>query len=248
MRLRTIEGNGHDVQQDRDGVALVRFIMMCRLATAHAREVLDEHVFVRGIWVELEYLHPQRLLHRLVDFRRDRPGSPVVAGEGFTFRLAIHHLHALGLVKARTGTAFLLRIFLFQIEVQGTAVRVAVVAQGSYITRVVAIQQGEHGLLAIVAVEEGDPLGDAFKPLTRQRVGCRDQGVQLPACRRGQNAFGSVHFFGEVIQHNDALDFQKPLEQRHVPDLAHQSDEVLHTRQELRAMIRSLLCDAGIRC
>ncbi|MDT4844832.1 hypothetical protein FQZ97_788010 [compost metagenome] len=159
----------------------------------------------------------------------------------------MHHLQMLSLIETFVAAGALRWKVLQEVQIQGAAVAVAGCSQHGGIVGTIFVEQGQDGLHPVIIVKEHHSLGgtlDAvlggqrqFADSMKERLTRLDwqlalrrfrQCLQLRQCRRA-GAFEQIH------------------QQPGARDLAHEADEVLCVREDVCAVVGSMLAHTFLR-
>jgi hypothetical protein len=110
------------------------------MAQATAAELLDDDVVTGRVRIEEQNPFLDALPHCIIQFRGRAQRPAVMTGIGQIPPLPVHHLNPFGMIEALAARAMLLRVFLFEIQIERPTMGVAVA--------------GKHGRISLVTLIE----------------------------------------------------------------------------------------------
>ena len=150
----------------------------------------------------------------------------------------MHHLQALGVVEALIALGTDLRKILPQTEVQGPAIPVTGRGQDGSVAGVLVVKEGLDGLRAVFVIEQHHALGRTLDVLLDVRAKFGDGVEHRLAGLHREDAFGRIRQRCQFRQRSGAGTFDQEQGEAGTLGFAHHGDEVLHARQDFRAIVR----------
>ena len=238
VRRRPVEGCSQGVQEH--GRDLVRVLAAAAVGMREitARELLDDDLVGSHLREQRRNAPAQYTLNVGINARHHALRAEVVAGVVLALPLPMHHLHALGIVEALIARGTGLRKVLQQAEKQGPAVAITRRGHDRCVIDVLVVKERLDGLRTVLVIEQHHALGRPLDVLLHVRAELGD-GVEHRLARlHREDAFGHVCQRRHFRQRRGAGALDQEQGEAGSLGLANQGHEVLHTRQDFRAIVR----------